>query len=144
LHQAAVQELNCELGTDAAVAAVAARAGARARLARAIITAGGPTKLAEFVLKWTQEEVGTAVPQPVVIQRTERRAIKKAALENCVQRYIELIQANPDGPPEPRDILARKMMNDLRVTLREARDCRGEAIKRTGNLNWVRPGRPSR
>jgi hypothetical protein len=80
----------------------------------------------------------------VVIWRAERRAIKKAALENCVQRYIELIQAYPDGAPEPREVLARKMMDDFRVTLREARDCRGEAIKRTGNLNWPRHGRPRR
>jgi hypothetical protein len=35
LHRAAVEELDCELGTDAAVAAAAARAGARARLASA-------------------------------------------------------------------------------------------------------------
>src|SRR6202022_3934893 len=71
LHQAAVEELNCELGPHAAEAAAAARLGARARLARAIITARGPRKLAEFVLKGPQEEVGTAVPQPVVIRRAE-------------------------------------------------------------------------
>jgi hypothetical protein len=143
LRRAAAEELNCELGTDAAVAAAAARAGARAQLASAIITAGGPTKLAEFVLKGPPERVGTAVLQPVMIRGDKRRAIKQAALEKCVQRYIELIQAYPDGAPEPRDILAQKMMKEFRVTWHEARDCRGKAIKRTGNLNWRRHGRPA-
>src|SRR5262249_17876781 len=63
LHQAAAEELDCELGTIAAADAAVARVGARAQLARAIITAGGPKKLSEFVMKGPQEEVGTAVPQ---------------------------------------------------------------------------------
>jgi hypothetical protein len=82
LHQAAAEELNCELGTAAAAAAAAAaaRVGARVQLASAIITAGGPKKLAEFVLKGTQEEVGTDIPQRLVTSRAERRAMKLAAL----------------------------------------------------------------
>jgi hypothetical protein len=143
LHRAAAEVLDCELGTDAAVAAAAARAGARANLASAIMTAGGPKELAGFVLKGPQEGVSMAVPQPVVMRRAEHRAIKKAALEKCVQRYIELIQAYPDGAPEPREVLAQKMMNDFGVTWHEARDSRAEAIKRTGNLNWGRQGRPA-
>jgi hypothetical protein len=62
LHRAAVQELNCALGTDAAVAAAAARANARAQFASAIITAGGPKEAAEFVLKGPQREVGADIP----------------------------------------------------------------------------------
>src|SRR5262249_2224660 len=135
LQRTAAEELDCELRTESAEAAAAARTGARAQLANAIITAGGPNKLAEFVLKGPQEEVGATVPQPMVIRRVQRRAIKQATLENCVQRYIGLIRAHPDGAPEPRDILAQKMMNDFHVTWHEARDCRREAIKRTGNLN---------
>jgi hypothetical protein len=88
-------------------------------------------------------EQGKAVPPSAVSRRTERRAIKQAALEKSVQRYIELILAYPDGAPEPREILAQKMMNDFGVTWHEARDCRGDAIKRTGNLNWGRRGRPA-
>jgi hypothetical protein len=147
LRRAAAEELNCELGTEAAVAAAAARASARAELARAIMTAGGPQELGEFVLKGPGEGVGTAFPQPVQpvsSRRTERRAIKKAASENCVRRYIELIQANPDGAPEPREVLVQKMMDEFGVTFREARICRGVAIERTGNLNWSRHGRPRR
>jgi hypothetical protein len=147
LQRAAAEELNCQLGTEAAVAAAAARASARAELARAIMTAGGRHELGEFVLKGPGQGVGTAVPQPVqpgLSRRTESRAIKKAASENCVRRYIELIQANPDGAPEPREVLARKMMDEFGVTFREARICRGVAIKRTGNLNWSRHGRPRR
>ena len=88
-------------------------------------------------------EQGNAVRPQAVIARAERRAMKLAAQENCVQRYIELIRAHPDGAPESREVLAQKMMNDFRVTWHEARDCRGEAIKRTGNLNWRRHGRPA-
>jgi len=143
LRQAALESLNCELGTDAAVTAAAARVAARARLAMAIITAGGPRNLTEIVIKGPQERIHVAVPQPAIVRRAERRAIKKTALEKCVQRYIELIQFHPDGAPEPREVLAQKMMNELGVTWHEARDCRGLAIKRTGNLNWRRRGRPA-
>jgi hypothetical protein len=43
------------------------------KLARAIIAAGGPRKLAEFVMNGPQEEVGTAVLEPVGIQRPEQK-----------------------------------------------------------------------
>jgi hypothetical protein len=65
LHQAARDELNCELGTDAARAAAMVRSGARAQLASAIMTAGGPKKLTEFVLKGPQESGGMAASQSV-------------------------------------------------------------------------------
>jgi len=144
LKRAADETRKHALGTDKALAAAAEYKSAHAQLAKAIITAGGPKELTEFVMKGPQEEVDTAVSQPVVIRRSEGRAIKKAALDNCMQRYIELIRANPDGAPEPREVLAQKMMNEFHVTLHEARGCRREAIKRTGNLNWTRHGRPGR
>jgi hypothetical protein len=62
LHQAAVEALNYELETKEAVTAAAALTSARDQLASAIITAGGPKELADFVRKGPQEGVGTAVP----------------------------------------------------------------------------------
>ena len=51
------------------MAAVAARAGARAQLASAIMMAGGPNELAEFVLNGPRETFPTAVsPQTVIPQ----------------------------------------------------------------------------
>jgi hypothetical protein len=144
LKRAADETRKHALGTDKALAAAAEYKSAHAQLAKAIITAGGPKELTEFVMRGPQEEINTAVSQPVVIRRPERRAIKKAALENCVQRYIALIWAYPDGAPEPRDTLAREMMNEFHVTWQEARDSRREAIKRTGNSTWRQHGRPSR
>ncbi len=81
LHQAAVEELNCELGTDAAVAAAAARTGARLLLGSAIITAGGPKKLAQFVWNGPQEGVDTAVPQPAAPFRAAPSAVLSATAE---------------------------------------------------------------
>jgi hypothetical protein len=153
LHQAAAEELNCELGTDAAVAAAAERASARAQLASAIIRAGGPKKLAEFVLKGPAEEVGTAVPQraaatasPAVMSRTERKAMRQASLKNCEESYFQLIQAQPDGAEEPRADLEKKMMGEFKVTRKEARDCRAKAINRYASVpgnscKWGKPGR---
>ena len=93
LRHGAAEVLNCEIGTHAAMAAVAARAGARAQLASAIMMAGGPNELAEFVLNGPRETFPTAVSPQTVIPQVERRAIRKTARENCVARYIELIQA---------------------------------------------------
>jgi hypothetical protein len=90
-----------------------------------------------------KEQGSTAVPQPGVVARPERRAVKQASLAKCVQAYIDLIRAYPDGAPQPREVLAQKMMNDFRVTWHESRDCRREAT-RTGNLSWSRQGRPRR
>jgi hypothetical protein len=77
-----------------------------------------------------------------VSRRVERQAIKKAALEKCRQRYVDLIQAHPDGPPESREVLAQMMMKDFGVRWHEARICRREAIRSTGNLNWSKHGPP--
>jgi hypothetical protein len=145
VYQVGKQELRWEIGTAEYIAAVAARVEACGRLAREIHAAGGPKELVAFVMTPPQSQTGTASATIVdSVTGTNRKAIKKAALENCVVRYIELIKAHPDGAPEPREVLARKMMNEFRVTWHEAPDCRRQAIKRTGNLKWLRHGRPSR
>ena len=146
VYQAAKQELKWEIGTAKYTAAVAGRVEACGRLAREIHEAGGPKELVAFVMTPPQSQTGTASAAIVhsVTATRPSKAIKKAALENCVARYIELIRANPDGAPEPREVLARKMMNEFRVTWHEARDCRRQALKRTGDSKWLRHGRPSR
>jgi hypothetical protein len=58
LRRAAIEALDCELGTIAADNAALELANARARLARAIVSAGGPEELADFVRKGPQEGVG--------------------------------------------------------------------------------------
>jgi hypothetical protein len=146
LQQASAEELNLELGTDAAVAATAARAGARAQLASAISKAGGPKELVEFVLRGPQEEVGTDVPERVVMPRAGRRAMKLAAQKGCVQAYMKLIEAYPDGAPQPRADLEKKMMGEFKVTRKEARDCRAKAINRYASVpgnscKWDKSGR---
>jgi hypothetical protein len=145
VYQVGQQELRWEIGTAEYTGAVAARVEACGRLAREIHEAGGPKELVAFVMTPPQSQTGTASAAIVhSVTATDRKAIKKAALENCVARYIELIRANPDGAPEPREVLARKMMNEFRVTWHEARDCRRQALKRTGALKWLRGGRPNR
>jgi hypothetical protein len=118
VYEAAKQELGWEIGTAEHTAAVAARVGACARLASAIITAGGPKKLAEFVLKGPHEEVGTAVPQRAValtaapsaaLSATRRR---QAAEKECKQLLIERYQAYlRDGCKE------RPLKDELRVEM---------------------------
>ena len=137
LRQAAAEELDCELGTIAALDAAAARAGARAQLARAIIRAGGPEKLADFVRKGPQEEVGTAVLQQAAVFTAapsatlsataekqckqlcaiapRRRAKSKPALERARGAIEELY---PEGVPEqavePNAYLCRRVGEKLR------------------------------
>jgi hypothetical protein len=130
----------CELRTPASLAAETRVVTACGIFATELSAVGAPEQCIRFAMK-PPMEVGTSSLLPVA---ASRKAIKKAAVENCVARYIELIEAYPNGPPEPREVLARKMMKDFRVTWHEARDCRGEAIKRTGNLHWSRHGRPRR
>jgi hypothetical protein len=167
LHQAAAEELNCELGTVGAVAAAAARAGARAQLARAIIAAGGPKELAEFVMKAPPDTesfqpdrpplgdaekrqrvrmaVATVAP-PAVMSRAQRKTMREASLKKCEERYFQLIQSAPNGTAEPRANLEKKMMGEFKVTRREARDCRAKAINRYASVpgnscKWGKPGR---
>ena len=67
LRRAAVEELNCELGSDPALAAAAALSIARGQLAAAIIMAGGPKEVTEFVIKGPKARIGTPSPLPVAV-----------------------------------------------------------------------------
>jgi hypothetical protein len=144
LHKAAIDALNYEIGTDEAGVAAAVRRGARVKLASAILSAGGPPELAEFVLEGPREDA----PQPAVLPGPNQlRASKKAAMEKCVRAYMGLIEANPFEAPAPRAELEKKMMSDFGVLRDEARMARAEAIRRkrlllNENSKWERGGAP--
>ncbi len=147
LHKAAIDALAFEIGTDQAEGAAAVRRGARVLLADEIIKAGGQPELAEFVLNGPQEEVSATIQHAA--GPTQRRAIKKAAIEKCVRAYMGLIEANTFEAPEPRADLEQKMMKDLNVTRDEARKARAEAIRRKRlslpeNSRWERGGAPTK
>jgi hypothetical protein len=165
VRDAAVEMLACELGTEAAAAAI--REEACRRFAGAIVGAGGPKELAEFVMKAPPDEESlqpdrpslgdaekglgarmavAAVASPAVMSRAERKAMREASLKNCEERYFQLIQAQPDGAAEPRADLEKKMMREFKVTRKQARDCRAKAINRyafvPGNsCKWGESGR---
>jgi len=75
-----------------------------------------------------------------------QRAMKNSAEENCVQAYMKLIEASPDGAPEARAALEKKMMKDCKVTRDQARYCRAKAIQRYNSRHpnnpckWRDPG----
>jgi len=147
LQRAAAEELRCELGTDAAVAAAAARAGARAELASAIITAGGPKELAEFVMKGPHEEV--AVPQraeavtvapSATVSATRRR---QAAEKECKQLLIERHQAYlRDGCKERplKDELRAEMIGLIPKLSARAFDRSWKATAVAKDWDWKEPG----
>jgi hypothetical protein len=120
VRAAAVEMLGCELGTAAAAARV--RDKACRRFAEAIVRAGGPKKLAEFVMKAAPDaesrqpnrpplgeaEKGMPVAvaaSPAVRSRAERKAMTEASPNNCEERSFQLTQARPDGVPEPRSVV---------------------------------------
>jgi hypothetical protein len=139
VHQAAVRTLDYEVGSVEHAYAVRNREKACVALAAAIIETGGPMELVKFVQVPPPGESGTALPKAV-----KAKAARSALLEKCVQRYIEHIKANPEGPPKPREEFAAEMMQMFHVTWHEARLCRQKAIKRTSNANWAKPGRRAR
>src|SRR4029077_6096852 len=115
LCEAAAEALNCELGTDAAVAAATASALARGQLAGEIIRAGGPKELAEVVIKGPKGEVGTASPLPVAVAL---KATKQARVKQCVEWTADLIRANPDRPPVPLAELRKQAKSKFGVPRR--------------------------
>jgi hypothetical protein len=139
VHQAAVRTLDYEVGSVEHADAVRNRERACVALAAAIIEAGGPMELATFVQVPPPGEGGTAL-----LKTVKAKVTRSALLEKCVQRYIEYIKANPEGPPKSREELAAEMMQMFHVTWHEARLCRQKAIKRTSNANWAKPGRRAR
>jgi hypothetical protein len=142
LHRAAAEALNCELGTDEAVAAAAERAIARGQLAGAIITAGGPKELAEFVIKGPKGEVGTASPLPVAVAL---KATKQAKVKQCVEWAVDLIRANPDRPPVLLAELCKQAKSKFGVPRRLFEEgnncCLRQAQRLTKNFKWRKGGR---
>jgi hypothetical protein len=146
LHKAAIDALAFEIGTDQAGAAAKVRKGARVKLATAILSAGGPPELADFVLEGPRED---AQEPEVMPGPTQLRASKKAAIEKCVRAYMDLIEANPFEAPSARADLEKKMMKDFGMLRDEARIARAEAIRRKRpllqeNSKWERGGAPNK
>jgi hypothetical protein len=149
LHRAAAEELNFELGTDAAMAAAEARAGARIPLASAIITAGGPKKLADFVLKGPQEEVATAIPQraaavaaapSTTLSATKRRqAAEKKSEQLLTERYQAYLR---DGRTERplKDELRAEMTGLIPELSGNAFDRSWKATAVAKDWDWKDPG----
>jgi hypothetical protein len=147
LHQAAVEELNCELGTIAAADAAVRRERARAQLARAIITAGGPEKLAEFVMKGPQEEVGMAAPERAVPTATLGATRgRQAAEKECKQLLSERYQAYLGSKERPVNDELKAEMSGLipKLSGTAGLRSRSEAIRATdGALARTQAGRPT-
>jgi hypothetical protein len=149
LQWAAAEELNCELETDAAVAAAAARAGARAQFASAIMTAGGPKELADFVWKGPHGVVGTAVPQrPSAVTPPPRATLsgtrrRQAAEKQCKQLLIERYQAYlRDGCKERplKDELRAEMIGLISNLSGKAFDRSWKATAVAEDWDWKDPG----
>jgi hypothetical protein len=142
VYEAGKQELNWEIGTAEHTAAVAARVEACGRLAREIHAAGGPKELVAFVMTPPQPQAGTA--SAAIVHRvtaTDRKAMKEAALKNCLDWLIQSIQACPDRAPG--GLLAFEKEAKLRFAVRreDFRNCLAQAEKET-NGNWSKHGRP--
>jgi hypothetical protein len=73
------------------------------------------------------------------MSRAERKATKEASLKNAEERYLKLIEAQPDRAPEARAVLEKKMMDDYKVMRDEARYCRAKAIKRYNSFHPANP-----
>ncbi len=86
-------------------------------------------------------EQGNAVPPQAVTSAAQRRTIKLAAREKCLQSLIELIQANPDRPSSPLRELANEAKLKFGTVRRDFESCLGEAQRVTKNWNWSKAGR---
>jgi hypothetical protein len=145
LRRAAVEELNCELGSDPALAAAAALSIARGQLAAAIIMAGGPKEVAEFVIKGPKARIGTPSPLPVAVAL---KATNQAKVKQCVEWVADLIRVNPDRPPVPLPELRKQAKLKFGVARRLFEEgnncCLRQAQRVTKNINWRTGGRPPR
>jgi hypothetical protein len=143
LRQAALKVLNCELGTDAAVAAAAARTIARGQLAAAIIAVGGPPELADSVIRGPNGKGGTPSPLPLAVTL---KATNQAKVKQCVEWLADLIIANPKRAPVPLADLRKQAKLKFGVTRRVFEEgkncCVRRAQKQTKNFNWSIGGRP--
>jgi hypothetical protein len=142
VYEAAKQELNLEIGTAEHTAAVAARTEACGRLAREIYAAGGPKELVAFVMTPPQPQAGTASGGTVHrVTAPDRKAMKKAAREKCLQSLVKSIRANPVRPPSPMRDLAKEAKLKFGTVRRDFESCLGEAQSVTNNWNWSKRGR---
>jgi hypothetical protein len=134
LRRAAIEALDCELGTIAGENAALELANARSRLARAIVAAGGPEELADFVRKGPQERVAKAEisangkhadsSQPLIEDRSptaratngaRRRGKSSPALERARDTIKGLYPKGvPEQPVEPNANLLRRVGEKLR------------------------------
>jgi hypothetical protein len=149
LSRTAAEELNCEIGTDAAVVAAAARTAARAQLASAIMAAGGPNELAEFVLKGPQQDGGVAVPQRAAALTAAPSAtmsatrMRQAAEKRCKQLLIERYEAYlRDGRKERplKDELRAEMTGLIPNLSGKGFDRCWRATAVAKNWDWKEPG----
>ena len=111
---------------------------------RAIITAGGPETLAEFVMKGLQEEAGTAVPQraAAVTAAPTGKTLRHIARKGCLESLIGLLRRH-DLPPQgtvPAQCEAA-MREFTGLSERAFYNCLREAERVTRNDKWGKPGR---
>ncbi len=90
LRQTASEAVNFEEGTEAAEDMARKRRNAHVQLAGAIIAAGGPTDLADFVLGSQQIEVGTTVAErpAAVTEAPTGRSLRQTARKDCLALLI--------------------------------------------------------
>ena len=146
LRRAAVEALNHDLETTEAVTAAVAITSARDQLASAIITAGGPKELADFVRKGPKEDVGTAVPH------AERLGVDRGALAQKIawlrtqkgeQLKIALSATTNELGCDPADLVERLSKSAQRYLRKEsARERWREKVRRLMEQNPGRPPKP--
>jgi hypothetical protein len=84
---------------------------------------------------------GNGVPLKAASSAAQRRTIKLAAREKCLQWLIESIRTNPKRPPSPLRELAKEAKLKFGTVRRTFEDCLGEAQTVTKNWNWSKAGR---
>jgi hypothetical protein len=106
--------------------------------------AGGPKKLAEFVLKGPQEGVGTGVPQRAAAATAapSGKTLRQIARKGCLESLIGLLRRH-DLPPQgtvPAQCEAA-MREFPGLSERAFYNCLREAETVTQNDKWGKPGR---
>jgi hypothetical protein len=146
VREAARGVLNYEIGSVDYADAVRTREKACIAMAAAVLKAGGPKELADFVMKGPQEEVGAPVPRraaavtaaPSVTLHVTRS--RKAAERQCEELLIERHRDNPKERPRKNDLRL-----DMTSQIDELTDVGfNRAYKKAGKItcwDWHLPGR---
>jgi hypothetical protein len=113
--------------------AAGSRLGVRLSILDRLRSDGAKEKIGRAIPQ--QSPAVKAVPPPAVISRAQRKAMREGSVKNAEERYFQLIEAQPDGAPEGRAVLEKKMMDEFKVTRDEARYCRAKAIDRYTSLH---------